>query len=103
MGKERETSLHLAASSGCHELITLLLRNGAMVDCEDENGVTPLMFASLSNHSHAVHELLASGADITRRNINGDTAYALAVRQGARQVQTVLENHMLAALGQPRV
>lgn len=102
VGREMETPLHLAASSGCHELITLLLRNGARVDCEDENSVTPLMFASLSNHSHAVHELLASGADITKRNINGHTAYALAVQQGARQVQTVLENHMLSALGQPR-
>merc|ERR1719222_913283 len=103
MGREEESPLHLAASSGCHELLTLLLRSGARVDSEDENGVTPLMFACMNNHSHAAHELLAAGADITRRNINGDTAYGLAVRQGSRQVQTVLENHMLSALGQPRI
>merc|ERR1719400_1642843 len=87
MGREEESPLHLAASSGCHELLTLLLRSGARVDSEDENGVTPLMFACMNNHSHAAHELLAAGADITRRNINGDTAYGLAVRQGSRQVQ----------------
>jgi len=107
IGREEETPLHLAASappsSGCHELLTLLLRSGARVDSEDENGVTPLMFACINNHSHAAHELLAAGADITKRNINGDTAYGLAVRHGSRQVQTVLENHMLSALGQPRV
>ena len=28
--------------------------------------VTPLMFACMNNHSHAAHELLAAGADITR-------------------------------------
>jgi len=102
-GKELETPLHLAAASGCHELVTLLLRAGARVDGEDENGMTPLMFTCISNHSHAAHELLASGADLTRRNINGSTSYALALAHGARQVQTVLENHMLSALGQPRM
>ena len=28
--------------------------------------VTPLMFACINNHSHAAHELLAAGADITK-------------------------------------
>eukprot|EP00090_Calanus_glacialis_P034342 TRINITY_DN5759_c0_g1_i1.p1 TRINITY_DN5759_c0_g1~~TRINITY_DN5759_c0_g1_i1.p1 ORF type:complete len:216 (-),score=79.01 TRINITY_DN5759_c0_g1_i1:130-747(-) len=102
-GKEMETPLHLAASCGCHELIMMLLRHGAQVDCEDENSSTPTMFATMNKHPHCVHELIASGADVTKRNINGDTAYSLAVKNGARNVQTVLENYMLAALGQPRV
>lgn len=101
-GREMETPLHLAASCGCHELITLLLRNGAQVDCEDENACTPIMFATINNHPHCVHELVTSGADITRRNIAGNTSYSLAVKHGARAAQTVLENHMMAALGQPR-
>jgi len=102
-GKEMETPLHLAASCGCHELIMLLLRNGAQVDCEDENSCTPTMFATINKHPHCVHELIGNGADVTKRNINGDTAYSLAVKNGARNVQTVLENHMMTALGQPRV
>ena len=98
-----ETALHLAASSGCHELVTLLLRTGAEVDPEDENCSTPLMMASLSSNPHCVHELLLHGADISKRNVNSDTAYSLAVKHGARNCQTVLENHMLSVMGQPRV
>ena len=81
----------------------MLLRSGAQVDSEDENGCTPTMFATINKHPHVVYDLIASGADVTKRNINGETAYSLAVKHGARNVQTVLENHMLAALGQPRV
>ncbi len=33
---------------------------------KDENGCTPLMFASMKNHPHSVKELLVNGADITR-------------------------------------
>ena len=33
-GLEEETALHLAASCGCIELITLLLKHGAFVDTE---------------------------------------------------------------------
>ena len=98
-----ETAMHLAASSGCHELVTLLLRSGAEVDPEDDNGTTPLMMATISSNPHCVHELLIHGADISRRNVNDDTAYSLAVKHGARNCQTVLENHMLSVMGQPRV
>ena len=65
-----ETALHLAASCGCHELVTLLVRSGSAVDAEDENLSTPLMLASLGGHPHCVHELVLAGADVTRRNIN---------------------------------
>jgi len=98
-GKEYETALHLAASCGCHELVTLLIRSGALVDAEDENMTTPLMMSSLGGHPHCVHELLLHGADVSKKNINDDSAYSLAVKHGARNVQTVLENHMLSILG----
>ena len=93
-----ETALHLAASCGCHELVTLLIRAGSEVDAEDENQSTPLMLASLSGHPHCVYELLLHGADVSKKNINDDSAYSLAVKHGSRNVQTVLENHMLTIL-----
>jgi len=93
-GLEDETALHLAASCGCHELILLLLKSGAYVDCEDENGCTPLMFAAMKNHPHCVNEMLLHGADVTRKNINGDTAFSMALRLSSRAAQTVLENHI---------
>ncbi|XP_023334156.1 DNA-binding protein RFXANK-like [Eurytemora carolleeae] len=97
-GLEEETALHLAASCGCIELITLILKHGAFVDTEDENGCTPLMFAAMKNHPHVVNELLAHNADITRRNINDDTAYSLAVRNGARLAQTVIEHSIISVM-----
>ena len=33
-GREGETALHMAASCGCHELVLLLLKQGALVDPE---------------------------------------------------------------------
>ena len=55
----------------------------------------------MKNHPHCVNELLLHGADLTRRNVNGDTAVSLAMRNSARAAQTVLENSILAALGGP--
>ena len=99
--------------------MTLLVRAGSAVDAEDENLSTPAMLAALGGHPHCVHELVGirvffheresfkgvlclwqvvAGADVTRKNINDDSAYSLAVKHGARAVQTVLENHMLAII-----
>ena len=60
-----ETALHLAASSGCHELVTLLVRAGSAVDAEDENLSTPAMLAALGGHPHCVHELVGRVAGIS--------------------------------------
>ena len=63
---ESETALHLAAANGHHDVVRTLLSKGALVDAEDENSCTPLMFAALGNHPHSVKELLQHGANITR-------------------------------------
>jgi ankyrin repeat protein len=68
---------------------------------QDENGCTPLMFAAMKNQPHCVNELLMQGADFTRRNLNGDTAVSLAMRNSARAAQVVLENSILASFGGP--
>lgn len=103
VGMECESPLHLAASNGSHDMVSFLVRAGAAVDAVDENACTALMFAAINNHPHAANELLVNGADYTCQNINGDRAYNLAVKYGSRACQTVLENNILAALGQPRL
>lgn len=95
---EGETALHLAASNGHHDAIRILLSHGAEVDSTDENECTPLMFATIQNHPHSVNELLTHGADFTRTDINGDTPLALAMQNGSRLAQRVLENHVMSAL-----
>lgn len=95
---EDETALHLAAANGHHDSVRILLKQGAEVDPEDENGCTPLMFAALKNHAHCVNELLGHGADFARNNVEGETALSLAVRQRSLQAQCVIENHICTAL-----
>ncbi len=112
-GDEGETALHLAASGGHHDVIKALLRGGgggggggrsggggggANVDSLDENSCTPLMFAAMRNHPHAVNELLLHGADVAAANINGDTAMSLAIKCDSQQAQAVLEQHLVGVI-----
>ena len=45
---------------------------------------------------------MVAGADVTRKNINDDSAYSLAVKHGARAVQTVLEKLLRTGTWHPR-
>lgn len=97
-GLESETALHLAATKGHHDVARILIAAGAAVDAKDENSCTPLMFAAMCNHPHVVNELLASGASLAQTNINGDSALALAIKQGSSSAQMVIENHLILML-----
>ncbi|KAJ9582381.1 hypothetical protein L9F63_003274, partial [Diploptera punctata] len=83
-GQEGETSLLLAAASGHYEVVRLLLTEGAAVNHADEIGNTSLMYSVHGDHPHCTNELLLRGADITVVNLNGDTAYGIAVKRGSK-------------------
>jgi ankyrin repeat protein len=61
------TSLHLAASNEFHDIIELLLEGGAVVDCEDPRGYTPLGMAGTEGYVKCVEMLLVGGADPNHR------------------------------------
>ena len=42
--------------------------------------------------------MLLHGADVTATNVEGDSAFSLAIRAKARQAQTVLEQHILGQM-----
>ena len=75
-----------------------MINHGSEVDALDENDCTPLMFAAMQNHPHSVNELLSHGADFTKSDFNGETALSLAVQNGSKLAQRVLENHVLSVL-----
>ena len=79
-------------------IFRLLINHGAEIDALDENDCTPLMFAAMQNHPHCVNELLSHGADFTKSDFNGETALSLAVNNGSKMAQRVLESHVLSVL-----
>ncbi|KAK8121598.1 hypothetical protein PG984_010268 [Apiospora sp. TS-2023a] len=66
-----DTGLGIAVVSGVHGLIGPLLDHGAMVDCRNSTGDTPLAAATSKGDLTAVKILLSRGANITTRNYSG--------------------------------
>ncbi len=60
-------------------VVALLLKAGAKVDAEDEDGETPLADAAVFDRKEAAAILLAHGAAIGHRNTSGETALHEAV------------------------
>ncbi len=70
------TPLHWAAINGRPALIRSLLAHGADLDAEDNDGFTPLHYASDSRYENApavVEILLAHGADVNAKSVAGVT------------------------------
>jgi ankyrin repeat protein len=88
-----ETALHLAAKLAGPEIVTLLLNAGIEKDAVDPQfGRTALMNAAKTNDIDAtVNALLSANADITRQDLQGDTALLLAARScHAETVSTLI-------------
>lgn len=82
-----QTALHCAAKAGFVHIVEELLKHGAVVDAEDENGDTPLLATLRSTVKNKeklfeVARILASaGADTVRENKKGNTPIAIARRK----------------------
>jgi len=90
--------LLLAAAGGHNEIVRFLLDRGANGSHMDIVGNTALMYAAAGNHPHTCNELLSRDLDFSASNENGDTAYALAVKNGSHLAQALLEQYMTAVL-----
>ena len=66
--------LHEAVSNGHADILMVLLRHNADVNCRANSGYTPLHLAASSGHVNCVRVLLDNGADITIMNEYGKTA-----------------------------
>lgn len=99
LAPEHVSPLLLAAAGGHHEVVKCLLQNGADAHRTDIAGNTALMYAAAGNHPHTTNELLAGHLiNITATNEHGDSAYGLAVQNGATLSQAVLENYIVSML-----
>jgi ankyrin repeat protein len=72
--------LMFAASKGDVPLINWLIRNGAEVNSETDENVTPLMFAVANNMTEAVNALLKYHADVNIVPLNSESPLLAAVK-----------------------
>lgn len=98
-GLNGETALLFAASNGHVHVVKELLSQNVDVNYVDHDGNSALMYAANNNYALCVNELLKFGADITLQNCNLDTVYGISIAKGSKQVQIVLEKHILKHLG----
>ncbi len=81
------TPLHAAAARGHVEIVELLIKAGAVIDCRNELGETPLHLAATSE---VVQTLLKYGADIEAKDDKGETPIHEAVKYGNAEVVKAL-------------
>ncbi|XP_013927671.1 PREDICTED: DNA-binding protein RFXANK [Thamnophis sirtalis] len=98
LAKQRESALSLASTGGYTGIVTLLLEKAVDINTYDWNGGTPLLYAVRGNHVKCVEALLARGADLTTEADSGYTPMDLAVALGHKNVQQVIEKHILKLL-----
>ena len=89
--------LHAAARSGNFEVARILIEyNPANIDAREEDGWTPLFWASanqFSNDGSVVRLLLKHGADVNAQSSNGRTPLFAASQNGALEVVRLLLEH----------
>lgn len=82
------TVLHNAVGEHYFEMIELLIKNGADVNAQNDEGIAPLHLAS---YSETAQILIQSGADIDIKSNKGETPlYLMAAEQDGFEVMVVL-------------
>lgn len=96
------TPLMLSAEIGDFETVKLLLSRGAVVNAQDAEGFTPLMYAAATfdrGNTEIIGALLTAGADVQLRTPAGDTALSLAERYGNTHAADIIKAAALKKSG----
>ncbi|KAF8155512.1 hypothetical protein B0H34DRAFT_713608 [Crassisporium funariophilum] len=91
------TTLHAAIAGRKWDLFKELLKTGnhsLMNGQERAYGVTPLMFASSDDLAGYAQKLLSAGADLSVRNILGETALVLAIKNKEHVIFRMILSHL---------
>jgi ankyrin repeat protein len=91
--KHGQTSLFLAAQSGCSNVVSHLLHSGAVVDAKADSLWTALNIAVCEGWVEVVRMLLDNQADSQLKLEEGSTALHIAARYGYQVIAEILINH----------
>ena len=80
--KKDQTPLHIAAFNGAVDVVKVLLKYQALVDCRDCFGMTPLHYAAVKGHKEMCDLLLEAQADPTFQDNFGKTPIKAAEENG---------------------
>jgi ankyrin repeat protein len=83
----------LAHGTGYLETVTLLLDRGSDIDAQDNEGLTPLMFAAMHGKADCLELLLDRGADTSLCDRQGRTAAGIARALGHENEAVMIEAH----------
>ena len=90
-------ALHISAYIGGVQALVYMLKKGAKVNCQDENGHSALHLAALSRNSESAAQitkcLVSNGANVETRSRLGETPLHAAAKSGnADAAMTLIEN-----------
>lgn len=80
--RELKTAMHYACMEKENDALMHLLESKLPRDSQDCKGLTPFMISSAQGSESLVTVLKSVGADVNRRNHNGENAVHLAVKSG---------------------
>jgi ankyrin repeat protein len=86
------TALSLAAT-GPADVVKALIDAGADVNVKEFRGMTPLMFAAVTDHGdlETLKTLIGRGADLAAKSVDGETALDWALKSGSTPVVAALK------------
>ncbi|VDM40337.1 unnamed protein product [Toxocara canis] len=86
------SALHVAAAKGYTDVMRILLRAGADVNCRDRDGWTPLHAAAHWGEREAATLLVNHGASFNELTNNGETVMNVADKDVVEFLETLQEN-----------
>ena len=83
-------NLMIAASKGYVDETNRLIKKGADIFYETDQGVTPLIFAISNNNTEVAKILIDNGSDVNKQTTLGETPLLLAVKNENEEITEAL-------------